>query len=160
MLTALSSALTLPTGKISHENRAAAGTELTEVLPFPWVIQSTHPFLTLVSLNAFPFNRFNGKLHNSYINNTFKQSQTCHICCSLKTNSFPIVIVSRRQTSDLLLGSLRKKKINNPSEHQGCSVTWSEAARKIPWNEPFPDSELKLVCPRKLTTHQKLILDL
>lgn len=102
LFTALLSALTPLTGKISHENRPAAGAELTEVLPFSWVIQSTLPFLTLVSLNAFPFNRFDGKLHNSYINSTFKQSQTCHICCSLKTDSFPIVIVSRRRTSDLL----------------------------------------------------------
>lgn len=112
LCSALPWASTLLTGKISHEHRPDVGTEPITLPRFSWVIQATLPFPSLVSLNASHFHlRFNGKLHKSYINNTFKQSQTCHIYFSLKTNSFPIEHkVSRRWTLSLLLEALKKSE--------------------------------------------------
>lgn len=86
-------------------------TDYTSALFTGDTIHSSFSEISFSKCIPFPFNRFNGKLHKSCINNTFKQSQTCHIYFSLKTNSFLIVHkVSRRWTSDLLLASLKKSE--------------------------------------------------
>lgn len=86
-------------------------TDYTSTLFTGDTIHSSFSQLSFSKCILFPFNRFTGKLRKSYINNTFKQSQACHIYFSLKINSFPVVHkISKRWTSDLLLGSLKKSE--------------------------------------------------
>lgn len=93
----------------------------------------------------FPFNRFNGKLHKSCINNNFKQSQTCHIYFSLKTNYFLIVQkASRRWTSDLLLESLKKVKRHSWMSGVLSHVNRNSQGNLIIWTLSWPRAEINV----------------